>query len=61
MIQACDAGLRLAKKDEICNDDGSYELYNIQVENNEKNHLVLENDIIVESWDGKLISKYWKI
>ena len=54
MVQACEGGLRLARKEEICDDNEMYQLYNIQVENHERNHLIINGGIIVESWDGKL-------
>jgi len=54
MVQACDGGLRLARREEICDNNGMYQLYNIQVENHERNHLIINGGIIVESWDGIL-------
>ena len=30
-----------------------YELHHIQVENHTENHLIVNNGVIVESWDGK--------
>jgi len=53
LVAACDANLRLARKEEICNDKNEYELYHIQIEDHEVNHLLVNGDNIVESWDGK--------
>jgi hypothetical protein len=52
MIYACNANLRLARKEEICDENDEYELYHIQVEDHTKHNLLVNNDIIVESWDG---------
>jgi hypothetical protein len=57
MVQACDIGLKHATKEEICDENGIYQLYNIQVENHERNHLIVNGGTIVESWDGKLFIK----
>jgi surface protein len=54
MVEACHGNLKLARKDEICDKNDMYQLYNIQVENHEINHLVINDGMIVESWDGKL-------
>jgi len=50
---ASNAGLPLAKKEEICENDGFYTFYNVQLENHELNHLVVNGGVVVESWDGK--------
>jgi hypothetical protein len=44
--------LPYATKEEICDPDGTYELYHIQINDYKNNHLVINNGIIVESWDG---------
>ena len=49
----CNSDLRFATKEEICNEYGEYELFNIQIENYETNYLIVNNGTIVESWDGK--------
>jgi len=54
MVEACNGNLRLARKDEICDRNDMYQLYNIQLENHEVNHLIINDGMIVESWDGKL-------
>ena len=53
LVAACDANLRLARKEEICNEKDEYELFHIQIEDHEINHLLVNGDNIVESWDGK--------
>jgi len=54
MIYACNANLRLARKEEICDENDEYELFHIQVEDHTKHNLLVNNDNIVESWDGQL-------
>jgi hypothetical protein len=53
MVCACNSDLRLARKEEICDKNNEYELFHIQVEDHENNHLLVNGDNIVESWDGK--------
>ena len=45
-----------ASKEEIA-PSGLYSLYNIQIENHTKNHLVVGGGLIIESWDGITESK----
>jgi hypothetical protein len=47
------ANLPLAKKHEVCEADGFYTYYNIMVENHTMNNLVVNGEVVVESWDGK--------
>jgi len=66
MVAACDGKLKKATKEEICDENGEYELHHIQLENHEKNHLIVNGSMIVESWDGKYSEELsnninWKI
>lgn len=55
-VKAGHARLPEATQDEIA-PSGYYRLYNIQVDNHTKNHLVVGGGLIIESWDGKTDSK----
>ena len=49
MIESFKMGLELAKKDEISKYD-RYIIYHVQIENSDKNKLVVNGGCIVESW-----------
>jgi hypothetical protein len=55
-VKAGHAKLPEATKEEIA-PTGLYRLYNIQVEDHTRNHLVVGGGLVIESWDGKLDSK----
>jgi len=44
--------LPLASKEELCELEDTFELYHIQLDDSTNNHLVVNNGIIVESWNG---------
>lgn len=50
-IKAGHARFQEATKEEIA-PNGYYKLYNIQIEDHKKNHLVVGGGLIIESWDG---------
>ena len=52
LVYTGDINLPYATKEEICDSDSTYELYHIQINDYKNNHLVINNGIIVESWDG---------
>lgn len=52
LVYTSDINLPYATKEEICDSDGTYELYHIHINDYKNNHLVINNGIIVESWDG---------
>jgi hypothetical protein len=55
-IKAGHARFQEATKEEIA-PKGYYKLYNIQIEDHKKNHLVVGGGLIIESWDGLTDSK----
>jgi len=55
-IKAGHARFQEATKDEMA-PNGYYKLYNIQIEDHKKNHLVVGGGLIIESWDGITDSK----
>ena len=52
MIFAFDGKLRVARKEEICDENDEYKLYHIQIEDHIDHHLLVNGDNIVESWNG---------
>lgn len=50
-VKAGHARLPEATKEEVTK-DGFYRLYNIQVEDHKKNHLLVGGGLVIESWDG---------
>ena len=52
LLKAHKLNLELASQKEICDRFGRYVLYNLQVENHRENHLQVNGNCIVESWNG---------
>jgi hypothetical protein len=46
--------LPVASREELCESEDTFELYHIQLNDSPNNHLVVNNGIIVESWNGIL-------
>lgn len=51
-LQAYDCGFDIAKKEEICDEDGVFEIYHLHVDDWQNNHLVVNGGTVVESWSG---------
>lgn len=50
MVRPCEAGLTRAKPEEICDENNRYSVYHLRLEDEYKNHFIVNGDCVVEDW-----------